>query len=126
MANTDVILKSFEDIILAMDSAIKEFWRTYGGMMVSVGRVFGSEVIKRCLSEDVEGLLKELEELIPMKFKIENDKIVVEKCVVRDLMEKGVIDRNNTMCPFLKGFISKVFESIGIKAVCENCEVRIG
>jgi predicted hydrocarbon binding protein len=124
--DVNVVLKSFEDIIFAMDSAIKEFWKTYSGMMVSVGRVFGNEAVKRCLSEDVEGLLKELEDLIPMKFKVEGDRIVVERCIVRDLMEKGIIDKDNTMCPFLKGFISKVFESIGIKAVCENCEVKIG
>ncbi|WP_456327517.1 hypothetical protein [Archaeoglobus sp.] len=125
MGNTDTTLKSFEDIILAMDSAIKEFWKTYEGMMVSVGRVFGNEAIKRCLSEDIDGLLKELEDITPMKFKRENNKIIVEKCVVRELIEKGVIDKNNTLCPFLKGFISKVFESIGMKAVCENCEVIV-
>ncbi len=119
------ILKSLNDIILAMDSAIKEFWKNYTGMMVSTGRVFGNEAVKRCLSEDVEGLLKELEDLIPMKFKVENNKIIVEKCVVRDLMESGVLEKDNTLCPFIKGFISKVFESIGVKVVCENCEVKL-
>ncbi len=121
----DSVLKSLDDIIIAVDSAIKEFWKSYNGMMVSTGRVFGNEATKRSLAEDVDGLLKEIESFIPLKFEVSGDKIKVRKCVVRDLIEEGVLDKENTICPFIKGFVSKMFESVGVKVVCENCEVRI-
>jgi len=121
----EFVLKSLENIIIAMDSAIKEYWKNYSGMMISVGRVFGSDATKRCLAEDVEGILKEIEETIPIRFKVVNGKIVVERCVVRDLVDGGVLNKDNTLCPFIRGFISKMFESIGVKATCENCEVKL-
>ncbi len=119
------IMKSLDDIIMAMDSAIKEFWKNYTGMMVSTGRVFGSEAVKRGLAENIEELLKEIENIIPLKFSVSGEKIRIEKCIVRDLIEMGVLDKENTICPFIKGFISKMFESIGVKATCEECEVKI-
>lgn len=120
------ILKSLDDIILAMDSAIKEFWSNYTGMMVSTGRVFGNEAVKRSLAENIDELLREIEETIPLRFRVSGERIVVERCVVRSLIEKGVLNEENTICPFIRGFISKMFESIGLKATCENCEVKIG
>lgn len=120
------ILKSLDNIIFAMDSAIKEFWKNYTGMMVSTGRVFGNEAVKRSLAENVDELLREIEEIVPLKFKVSGGRITVEGCVVRDLIEKGVLDKENTICPFIRGFISKMFESIGLKATCENCEVKVG
>jgi len=118
-------LQSLETIIASMDSAIKEFWKNYTGMMVSVGRVFGGEAVKRSLAEDVKQLLKEIEEIMPMEFEMSGDVIKVKRCVVKDLMEKGVLKEDNTICPFIKGFISKMFESIGVKATCDKCEIKV-
>ncbi len=119
------VVTSLNDIITAMDSAIKEFWKNYDGMMVATGRVFGDFSIKRCLSEDLDGLLNELESLVPLKFRREGDKIVVERCIVKRLIEEGVIDKDNTLCPFVRGFITKVLESVGVKADCKNCEISV-
>ena len=118
-------LQSLEVIIASMDLAIKEFWKNYTGMMVSVGRVFGGEAIKRCLAEDIEQLLKEIEEVMPMEFELNGDKIRVKRCVVKDLIDEGILKDDNTICPFIKGFISKMFESIGVKAICSECEIKV-
>ncbi len=118
-------IQSLETIISSMDSAIKDFWKNYSGMMVSVGRVFGGDAVKRFLAEDVRSLIKEIEAVMPMEFEIGENVIRVKECVVKDLMERGVLKQDNTICPFIRGFISKVFESVGVKAICKDCEVKI-
>jgi predicted hydrocarbon binding protein len=120
-----IFVNSLETIIKSMDLAIMEFWKNYTGMMVSVGRVFGNSAVKRSLADDVESLLKEVAENIPLEFEIGGDKIYVKKCVVRDLIEKGVLGKDNTICPFMKGFISKMFESIGIKVIVKDCTIEV-
>ena len=120
-----LFMNSLETIIKSMDLAIMEFWKNYTGMMTSVGRFFGNSAVKRCLAEDVESLLKEIAENVPLEFEIKDDKIYVKKCVVRDLIEKGVLGKDNTICPFMKGFISKMFESIGVKVVVKDCVIEV-
>jgi predicted hydrocarbon binding protein len=120
-----LFINSLETIIKSMDLAITEFWKNYTGMMTSVGRVFGGSAIKRCLAEDVNSLLNEISKSVPLEFERKENVIYVKRCVVKDLIEKGVIGKENTICPFIRGFVSKMFESIGVGVVVENCTIRI-
>ena len=125
MNEYNLFMNSLETIIKSMDLAIMEFWKNYTGMMTSVGRFFGNSAVKRSLAEDVESLLKEIAENVPIEFEVKDDKIYVKKCVVRDLIEKGVLGKDNTICPFMKGFISKMFESIGVKVIVKDCVIEV-
>jgi predicted hydrocarbon binding protein len=114
MDEYDYAIESVEKIILSMDSAVKEMWSAgYTGMMVSVGRVFAGEESKKSLAEDIPSVLKEISEIFPgMEYEFEDGKIIVKKCIVRDLANKGVTEMGGPLCMFMKGFLMKMIETV--------------
>jgi len=115
----DKTLVSLEKIMWAMDDAVKVLWPgMYTGMMTSVGRVFANELLKKSLSANLPELLEEISFSTHgiLSFEIGDDSTVyVRKCVVRDLIDKNVVDETTPLCFFIKGFLSKMFEGIGVK-----------
>ena len=130
----DLAIESIEKIISSMNDAVKEMWSAgYSGMMVSVGRVFANEATKKSLAEDIPSVLKEISANIPgMEFEYEEGKIIVKKCIVRELAKNGVTELNGPLCAFMKGYIMKMIENVvqdKVKLnvnIADTCEITLG
>lgn len=122
----DLAIESIEKIIFSMGEAVKEMWSgTYAGMMVSVGRVFATEAGKKSLATDIPSAMKEISTNIPnTEFEVQDDKIIVKKCIIRDLAKKGVTEMGGPLCMFMKGYIMKMLEIVNNEKV--NIDVKIG
>ncbi len=127
----DTAIESLEKIIQSMNKAIKEMWSAGCiGMMTSVGKVFANEAIKKSLAEDIPSILNDISLNIPgMEFEYDSQKIIVKKCIVRELAEKGVIELNGPLCAFMKGYITRMLENVNAKLlnvkISDICEITL-
>ncbi|WP_457549318.1 hypothetical protein [Archaeoglobus sp.] len=116
----NVHLDTFDIIIASMDKTIRDFWNNYKTMLYLMGRSYGSNIINRIISTNVHSLIQEIQEInfIPVKLEVEDDNVVVNGCLVSLLIEKGVLIKDCAICSFLKGCISKLFESFDLSVRC--------
>jgi len=127
----DTAIEALEKIIQSMNEAIKEMWSAgYIGMMTSIGKISANEAIKKSLAEDIPSLLNDISLNIPgMEFEYDSQKIVVKKCIVRELAEKGVIELNGLLCAFMKGYMSRMLENVNAKLlnvkISDICEITL-
>ncbi len=129
----DLAIESIERIIFSMNDAVKEMWSTgYTGMMVSVGRVFAGEAGKKSLATDIPSILNEVSEIFPgMEFEVKDNKIVVTRCIIRELAGKGVTEIGGPLCMFMKGYLMKMLELVEGRRIKldismgEQCEITM-